>query len=147
MWSLLDIVLLVVSHRHKCVQCGAAFWCESSPPRGELSVGRECYICHCGARYDIGNREWIHLTEDERRRYLWSGTLAIPAVTTVLASILGYFLRWHEPYWFMAVFLGFLGLITGLICSSFLWIKRGLRIWASRRRTRDAAPSQMAVLH
>ena len=146
MWPLLHIVLLVVSRRHICRQCGAAFWCEPGPAGGELSVGREYYVCLCGARYEIGNREWVDLTADERHRYFWSGTLVIPVITTVLAAIVGFFLRWHDPYWFMAVFLGILGLITGLICSSFLWIKRGLRIWASKRRTRNLSSSQMVVI-
>lgn len=143
---LLDLILLVVSCRHTCQQCGAAFWCEPGPRQGELSVGKECHVCICGARFETGNREWIHLSPEERKKYFWSGTVIIPLLTTTLAAIAGYLVRWHEPYWFMAVFFGFLGLVTGLICSSFLWLKRGARIWASLRRTRDAAP-QLAVLN
>ena len=143
---LFDLILLVISCRHTCPSCGMTFWCEPGPGRRELSVGKGCHICVCGSRYETGNREWINLNHEERKRYFWSGTLIIPLVTTTLAAIAGYLVRWHEPYWFMAVFFGFLGLITGLICSSFLWTKRGLRIWASMRRTRDASP-EIAVLH
>src|SRR3981081_4167309 len=145
MFGLLDLALLIVSYRRHCQQCGAAFWCEPSPARGELRGGRECHVCLCGCRYETGNREWVHLTQEERKKYLWSGTFVIPVVTTLLAGVAGYLVRWHEPYWMMAVFFGFLGFLTGMICSSFLWLKRGLRIWASLRRTRDAGPPHFAV--
>jgi hypothetical protein len=59
----------------------------------------------------------------------------LPAVITALAAIAGYMVRWHEPYWMMAAFFGVLGLITGIICSSLLWLARWRRIRASLRRT------------
>ena len=68
--------------------------------------------------------------------YLWSGLLAIQLLLTTLAAIVGYFLRWHEPYWMMSVFLGVLGFLSGLSCSSFLLTIRGLPVLASLRRTR-----------
>jgi hypothetical protein len=145
MFGLLDVALLIVSCRRHCTQCGAVFWCEPSPAHGELSVGKECHVCLCGLRYETGNREWVHLTAEERKRYLWSGTFIVPVVTTLLAAVAGYLVRWHEPYWMMAVLFGFLGFLTGMICSSFLWLKRGLRIWASLRRTRDIEPSHLAI--
>src|SRR5438105_8313270 len=145
MLGLLDIALAIISCRHNCPQCGAAFWCEPPPRTGELSVGKECHVCLCGSRIETGNREWVHLSSEERRTYFWSGSLAIPAVTTVLAAIAGYLVRWYEPYWMMAVFFGALGLITGFICSSFLWLRRGLRVWASLQRTRDASPAQASM--
>jgi hypothetical protein len=135
--GLLDLILLIVSCRRHCSQCGAAFWCEPPPAQGELSVGKECHVCLCGAEYVTGNREWVHLSAEEKKSYFWSGTLMIPVVTTLLAALAGYVLRWHEPYWMMAAIFGLLGLITGLVCPSFLWLKRGLRIWGSIRRTRD----------
>jgi hypothetical protein len=145
MFGLLHLALLIMSCRRHCSQCGAVFWCEPSPADGELSVGRGCHVCLCGARFETGNREWVDLTRDEKRKYLWSGTLMLPAVTTLLAAVAGYLVRWHEPYWMMAVFFGILGLITGMICSSFLWLKRGIRIWGSLQRTRDVAPRRLAV--
>ena len=145
MFGLLDLALLVVSCRRHCPQCGTVFWCEPPPAKGEMSVGRECHTCLCGARYHTGNREWAQLTPDERRKYLWSGVLLVPTVTTVLAAVAGYLVRWHEPYWAMAVFFGFLGFITGVICSSFLLLRRGVRIWASLQRTRDVTPPHLAV--
>ena len=147
MFGLLDLALLIVSCRHHCPQCGVVFWCEPSPAHGELSVGKECHVCLCGARHETGNREWVHLTRAERKKYLWSGTFTLLVVTTLLAGIAGYLVRWHEPYWMMAVFFGFLGFLAGMICSLFLWLKRGLRIWASLRRTRDLGLPHTALLH
>jgi hypothetical protein len=139
------LLLLLTASRRTCPQCGATFWCPHSALDGELAVGKERYICLCGARYETGNREWVHLTRVEQRKYFWSGTLAIPVITTALGAVGGYLLRWHEPYWFMAVFIGFLGLISGMICSSFLWLRRGLRIWASVRRTRDLGTPDLVM--
>jgi hypothetical protein len=140
MFGLLDLAVLVVSCRRHCLHCGTVFWCDPPPTHGELSVGSEYHVCWCGTRYETGNREWAHFTRDERRKYLWSRTLLVPAVTTLLAALAGYLVRWHEPYWMMAAFFGALGFVTGMICSSFLWLRRGLRIWASLRRTRDMSP-------
>ena len=147
MFGLLDIALVIIICRHHSQQCGAVFWCEPPPRTGELSVGNECHVCLCGARNETGNREWVHLKPEEQRTYFWSGTLAIPAVMTVLAAIAGYPVRWHEPYWMMAVFFGALGLTTGFICSSFLWPRRGLRVWDSLQRTPDASPAHASMLH
>jgi hypothetical protein len=66
----------------------------------------------------------------------------IPLVTTVLAATGGYFLKWHEPYWFMSVFIGFLGLLSGLICSTLLLFIRGLPVVLSLRRTSQGADSR-----
>jgi hypothetical protein len=41
----------------------------------------------------------------------------IPVVTMALGAIAGYFLKWHEPYWFRSVFVGFLGLLGGPISA------------------------------
>jgi len=62
----------------------------------------------------------------------------IPVVTMALGAIGGYFLKWHEPYWFMSVFVGFLGLLGGLICSVTLLLIRGLPVMTSLRRTRQS---------
>jgi hypothetical protein len=78
----------------------------------------------------------MHLSPEEKRKYLWSGLLAIPLVTTILGAIGGYLLKWHEPYWFMSVFIAFLGLLSGLICSAALLALRGLPVVISLRRTR-----------
>jgi hypothetical protein len=59
-----------------------------------------------------------------------------PLVTTTVGAVGGYFLKWHEPYWFMSVFIGFLGLLSGIICSSTLLLTRGLPVVTSIRRTR-----------
>ena len=142
----LELILLALFGDHwRCSQCGAGFWSEDSPSRSGVGVGREYHECICGQTRQTGNREWIQLSRDERRRYLWSDARIIVLTTTALAAIAGYVVRWHEPYWFMAVFFGFLGLITGLICSSYLWLKRGLRVWASLRRTRQTRSSHLAV--
>ena len=103
-------------------------------------------MCVCvvpGSKPGTVNGYILVLKSDEHT--FWSGSLAIPAVTTVLAAIAGYLVRWYEPYWMMAVFFGALGLITGFICSSFLWLRRGLRVWASLQRTRDASPAQASM--
>jgi len=63
----------------------------------------------------------------------------IPVVLTVLGAIGGYFLRWHEPYWFMALFIGFLALLTGAFCSGVLLLIRWLPVAASLWRTRRNA--------
>jgi hypothetical protein len=60
----------------------------------------------------------------------------IPLVTTTVGGIGGYFLKWHEPYWFMSVFIAFLGLLTGFICSAALLAIRGLPVLTSLRRTK-----------
>jgi hypothetical protein len=115
------------------------FWAPPIHGGGDIGIGRECYVCVCGNRYETGRREWIRLSQQEKRKYLWSGLLMIPLVTTVLAAIGGYFLKWHEPYWFMSVFIGFLGLLSGLICSATLLAIRGLPVLTSIRRTRHSA--------
>jgi hypothetical protein len=141
MLGILDLVILVWSHRRRCTHCGSPFW---APPihRGkEVSIGRERYVCVCGNKYETGRHEWVHLTPEEKRKYLWSGLVVIPAVTTILAAIIGYFLKWHEPYWTMAVILGFLGLLGGLICSALLWVMRSLPVMLSLRRTRHGEPA------
>jgi hypothetical protein len=70
----------------------------------------------------------------------------IPLVTVALGAIGGYLLKWHEPYWFMSVFVGFLGLLSGLICSAALLLIRGLPVMTSLRRTRhsELMPSNTA---
>jgi hypothetical protein len=83
----------------------------------------------------------VRLGREEKRKYLWSGLVAIPVVVAALAAIGGYFLRWHEPYWMMSVILGFLGLLSGLICSALLLIIRGLPVALSLRRTPHEEPT------
>jgi hypothetical protein len=63
----------------------------------------------------------------------------LPLITMALGAIGGYFLKWHEPYWFMSAFIGFLGLLSGLICSAALFI-RGLPVITSLRRTGRSEP-------
>jgi len=136
MLGILDILVLILVRRHHCSRCGRTFW--AAPPHlgRHTAIGREHYLCVCGNRYETGRREWEHLSRDEKRVYLWSGLLAIPILVTTFAAIAGYFLRWHEPYWMMSVFLGVLGLLSGLICSGFLLTIRGLPVLASLRRSR-----------
>ncbi len=57
----------------------------------------------------------------------------IPLVTTALGATGGYFLKWHEPYWFMSVFIAFLGLLSGIICSAALLLIRGIPVLVSLR--------------
>ena len=140
MFGMLDIVVLILVRRHHCTRCGRVFWAPPVHIGKDICIGRECYTCLCGNRYETARREWIHLSQEEKRNYLWSGFLTIPLVTTALGAIGGYFLKWHEPYWFMSVFIGFLGLLSGLICSTALLIIRGLPVLTSLRRTaRDRA--------
>lgn len=110
-------------------------------PRGELAIGREAYVCTCGNRYETGRREWIHLSIEEKRKYLWSALLMIPVLTTAMGAIGGSFLQWHEPYWFMSVFIAFLGLLSGLICSAVLLSLRCLPVAHSLLRTRHSHQS------
>src|SRR5208282_4398777 len=116
MFGILDIVVLILVRRHHCTRCGRGFWAPPVHSGGDICIGRECYVCICGNRYETGRREWMHVDRQERLKYLWSGLLITPFVTTVLAAIGGYLLKWHEaPYWFMPVFAGFLGLLSGLV--------------------------------
>jgi hypothetical protein len=140
MFGILDIIVLILIRRHHCTRCDRVFWAPPIHSGEDICIGRECYICVCGNRYETGRREWIHLSRQEKRKYLWSGLVMIPLVTTVLAATGGYFLKWHEPYWFMSVFIGFLGLLGGLICSAALLAIRGLPVMTSLRRTRHSAP-------
>jgi hypothetical protein len=140
MFGILDVVVLILVRRRHCLRCSRVFW---APPvhRGEdICIGRECYVCVCGNRYETGRREWTHLSREEERKYLWSGLLMLPLVTTGLGAIGGYFLKWHEPYWFMSVFIGFLGLLSGLTCSAALLIIRALPVVMSLRRSRRSEP-------
>ena len=142
MFGILDIIVaLILVRRRNCSRCQRAFW--AAPPYSgrDTAVGRESYVCVCGNTYETGRREWAHLNKEQKRKYLWSGLLTIPAVITVLAAIGGYFLRWHEPYWTMSVILGFLGLLSGLICSGLLLGIRGLPVAASLWRTRHDDPA------
>jgi hypothetical protein len=136
MFGILDILVVILVRRRHCSRCGRTFW--AAPPHlgGDTAVGREYYLCVCGNRYETGRREWEHLSLEEKRVYLWSGLLAIPILLTALAAMGGYFLKWHEPYWMMSVFIGVLGLISGLICSGLLLTIRGLPVLASLRRSR-----------
>ena len=136
MFGVLDILILLLVRQRKCSQCGTGFW--AAPPHvgEEIAIGRESYSCACGNQYQTGRHEWQSLSDEQKREYLWSGLVAIPVVITVLAAIGGYFLRWHEPYWTMSVILGFLGLLSGLICSGLLLTIRGLPVLLSLRRTR-----------
>jgi hypothetical protein len=97
---------------------------------------KECYVC--GNKYKTGRREWAHLSTEEKGRYLWFGLVLIPAITTALGGIGGYFLRWHEPYWLMAVLIGFLGPLSGLICSAVLLFIRWLPVVTSLLRTSNS---------
>jgi hypothetical protein len=139
MFGILDIIVLILIRRRHCARCDGVFWAPPMHSGEDICIGRECYICTCGNRYETGRREWIHLSRQEKHKYLWSGLLMIPLLTTVLAAIGGYLLKWHEPYWFMSVFIGFLGLISGLICSAALLAIRGLPVMTSLRRTRHSA--------
>jgi hypothetical protein len=136
MFGILDIIVLILIRLRHCGQCGRSFWAPPVHNGPDVCVGRECYVCLCGNRYETRRREWVHLSREEKRKYLWSGLLMTPLVTTALAAIGGYFLKWHEPYWFMSVFIGFLGLLSGLICSAALLVIRGLPVITSLRRTR-----------
>jgi len=134
--GIVDLVVLVLVRRHHCTRCDRVFWAPPIHVSEDICIGRECYVCACGNRYETGRREWIHLSPDEKRKYLWSGLLVIPLVVAGLGAIGGYLLRWHEPYWFMSVFIGVLGLVSGLICSAVLLAVRGLPVVTSLRRTR-----------
>jgi hypothetical protein len=136
MFGILDIIILVLIRRHRCTRCERVFWAPPPHASGELAVGRERYICACGNRYETGRHEWAHLNAEAKGKYLWSGLVMIPVITVALGAIGGYFLRWHEPYWFMSVFIGFLGLLSGLICSAVLLFIRWLPVAASLLRTR-----------
>ena len=138
MFWILDILVLILVRRRACEQCGRKFW--AAPPHtGRVTaVGREDYVCECGYRYHTGRREWDHLSSREKHQYLWSGIMAILIVITALAALGGYFLKWHEPYWFMSVFIGLLGLFTGVICSGVLLALRSVPIFASRWRTKHS---------
>jgi len=137
MFGILDVIVLILIRRHSCTRCGRAFWAPPVHTGESISIGRECYVCVCGNRYETGRREWIHLSREEKSKYLWSGLLVLPLITTALGAIGGYFLKWHEPYWFMSVFIGFLGLLSGLICSAALLFIRGLPVMASLRRAKN----------
>jgi hypothetical protein len=134
MFGIIDILVLILIRRRHCIRCGRTFWAASPHSGNDLSIGRECYICVCGDRYETGRREWANLSREQKREYLWSGLVAIPMILAGLAGVVGYFLRWHEPYWTMAVILGFLGLLSGLICSALLLVIRSLPVVASLRR-------------
>jgi len=146
MFGILDIIVLILVRRCHCSRCDRVFWAPPVQSGGDISIGRECYVCVCGNRYETGRREWTHLSQDEKRKYLWSGLLMIPVVTMALGAIGGYFLKWHEPYWFMSVFVGFLGLLSGLICSIALLLIRGLPVITSLWRIRhsELMPSRTA---
>ena len=105
MFGILDILILILVRRHRCTECGRAFWAAPPHTGTEVAIGREFYLCECGNRYDTGRREWHHLNSDVKRAYLWSGLLLIPLVITALAAVGGYFLKWHEPYWTIQSFL------------------------------------------
>jgi len=146
MFGILDIIVLILVRRRHCSRCDRGFWAPPVHSGEDISVGREYYMCVCGNRYETGRREWRHLSQDEKRKYLWSGLLTIPVVTMALGAVGGYFLKWHEPYWFMSVFVGFLGMLSGLICSVALLVIRGLPVMTSIRRTRhsELLPSSAA---
>ncbi len=146
MFGILDIIVLILVRRRHCICCGRAFWA-APPHRGnDISIGRENYICVCGNKYETGRNEWNHLSLQQKRKYLWSGLVAIPTVITALAAVGGYFLRWHEPYWVMALILGFLGLLSGLICSSLLLAIRSLPVLASLRRCKFSRSETGAIV-
>lgn len=136
MFGILDIIVLILVRRHRCSRCDRVFWAPPPHPSDGLAIGRESYVCVCGNRYMTGRREWTHLSVEDKRKYLWSGLVIIPIVTSLMGAIGGNFLRWHEPYWFMSVFIGVLGLIAGLICSSVLLLIRWLPVAGSSLRTR-----------
>jgi hypothetical protein len=135
-FGIIDILVLILVRRHRCVHCDRVFWAPPPHAGNELAIGKECYVCICGYKYETGRREWSHLRTGEKRKYLWSGLLMVPVTTTALGAIGGYFLRWHEPYWFMSVFIGFLGLLSGFICSGVLLSFRCLPVATSLLRTK-----------
>jgi len=116
MFGILDVIVivLILIRRRRCSRCDRVFWAPPPHPSGELAIGRERYVCVCGNIYETGRREWAHLSVEEKHKYLWSGLVMIPIITTATGVVGGYLLRWHEPYWFMAIFIGFLGLLSGL---------------------------------
>jgi hypothetical protein len=146
MFGIIDILVLILIRRRHCIRCGRSFWAAPPHSGADISIGRESYICVCGNRYETRKSEWAHLSREQKREYLWSGLVAIPAIITSLAAVVGYFLRWHEPYWVMALILGFLGLLSGLICSALLLILRALPVVASMRRSKfDRSETGAAV--
>jgi hypothetical protein len=140
MFGVLDIIVLILVCRRHCTRCDRVFWAPPVHSGEDICIGRESYVCLCGNRYETGRREWTHLSPDEKQKYLWSGLLMLPVVATTLAAMGGYFLKWHEPYWFMSVFIGFLGLLSGVICSAVLLLIRGLPVIGSLRRTGCSDP-------
>lgn len=142
MLGILDILFLILVRRHSCTRCGKSFWAPPVYNGAAASIGRESYICECGNRYETGRREWIHLTQEEKRKYLWSGLVVLPLLTAAMGALGGFLLRWQEPpQWFMPLFIGFLGLLSGLICCAVLIFLRGLPVMTSKWRTRHGEPS------
>jgi hypothetical protein len=139
-FGIFEILWLVFRGLRRCTNCGAILWIGEPPRRREIRVGKEEYVCKCGARYPTGCKEWVHLTARQQHDYFWSLTVLVPASTTTLAAIAGYLVRWHEPYWLMSAFFGALGLFAGMLCSSFLWLKRWMSIRASVHRTGRLEP-------
>jgi hypothetical protein len=90
----------------------------------------------------------MNLSPEEKREYLWSGLLVIPLITAILGLIIGYLLKWHEPYWVMSVLIGIIGFLSGSICSAALLVIRGMPVMMSRYRTghHDPDPGDAAAL-
>ena len=138
MFGILDVIVLILIRRQRCGRCDRVFWAPPPHPSGELAIGRERYVCVCGNKYETNRHEWAHLSVEEKHKYLWSGLVMIPIITTAMGAIGGYVLRWHEPYWFMAIFIGLLGLLSGLICSAVLLSIRCLPVATSLLRNRHS---------
>jgi hypothetical protein len=136
MFGIFEIILLILVRRRHCGRCDRAFWAPPVHVGKDICIGRARYVCECGHSYETGRREWVLLSRKEQRTYLWSGLLIMPLVMAGVGAVGGYFLKWHEPYWFMSVFIGFLGLLSGMICSAALFAIRGLPVVASLRQTR-----------
>ena len=128
MFGILDVIVLILVRRHRCSRCDRVFWAPPPHASDDLAIGKECYICVCGNKYETGRREWANLSTEEKHKYSWSGLVMVPVTTTALGAIGGYFLGWHGPYWFMSVFIGFLGLLSGLTCSAILLFIRWLPV-------------------
>src|SRR5947209_1932557 len=52
-----------------CEVCGDKWSERLTNEENEIRVGKEIYICKCEIPHNTGNREWTHLTKEQRYGY------------------------------------------------------------------------------
>ena len=133
--GLLDAWLFAKQYYVSCPNCARKLHVDPAW-RQEVSVGPRFKECHCGVRFETGQREWDELSAKEKRSYLLGENLFFMGVVCSFFAFLGYLARWNDDKWITALAFALFGLFCCFCVLLFTVPIRLHRIRESKRRSR-----------